>query len=108
MSETELYKRLKDHDLQAMEEFVKLYKDFFFDVAENILKPEFKKADIACCIAEAIVYMWYHMDAYDSEKYTLAGWGVTIVGQKALRMLKRRLKHRNRLDKNQNRAENDS
>lgn len=84
----DLYKRMKERDESALDEFLAKYKDIFYQIVRSILEDKYGNSDIEDCLSESIIYIWYHIDLYNPDKCSLRNWAALIIRSRAINTLR--------------------
>ena len=97
MNESELIDKVKNKDEEAFGIFLDKYFRIFYHVAKQILFDVSTHDDIMDCLSESYIYIWYHIDNYDPNKYSFRNWCCLIVVSRAKNHLESLRRHRNKL-----------
>lgn len=97
MNETQLIDKIKLKDEDAFACFLDKYMKVFYNIVKRILVDVSTHEDIMDCLSESYIYIWYHIDNYDSDKYAFRNWCCLIVISRAQNHLNQLQRHKNKL-----------
>lgn len=98
MTDKELYERILAGDEDAFNQFIHQYVNLFYNMAQKII-GYWASDDIHDCLSESYIYIWYHIDQYDPNKYSFRNWCSLIICNRAQNKLLKSIRHKKKLDK---------
>ena len=83
MNEKELIDKIINKDEQAFNFFVDKYFKIFYKIIQRVLQDTSTHDEIMDCLSEAYTYIWYHIDNFHPDKYSLRNWCSLIIISRA-------------------------
>ena len=98
MTEKEIVEHIIHKDEHAFKSFFNDNIQLFYSIAHRLLiKTDATHEDIEDCIAESVIYIWYHLDQYDPKKCSFKNWCSLIIVNRTHNLIRKLHRHQRKL-----------
>lgn len=99
MNEKDLYNKIVEKNEDAFEKFIDVNINLFYKIAMKVMDENCSENDIDDCIADSVIYIWYHIKDYKPDKCSFRNWCSLIVLSRAVNQYKSVLSFNKKLEK---------